>query len=374
MLLLALDTTLAACSAAIYDCGANQVLSHQHERMRQGHAERLAGMTEEVADDAGVGFDRLDRIAVTIGPGTFTGVRIGLAMARGLSVALSIPVIGVGTMQALAANVDDNPDRLPIAVIVDARRDAVYVQIFSCKLEPLSAPQCVKLDEVRQVLPVEDIVIVGSGTGLIIGEQQKWRASGACDLPDACSVAQIACNMVPSDQPPSPLYLRPADAKPQIPQIKLARLSIVISSVEPRHAAVLAEMHRECFAKAWSAKDFAKMMAAPGMSALMAIQAADEEPVGFVLLRQAAKEAEIITTCVRPRMRRRGVATGLMEQAMQLVKAAGVVRLFLEVREDNAAARALYRAAGFSETGRRANYYALEDGSQADAVTMAATL
>ena len=119
MLTLALDTSMAACSVCVYDAGPGLALASHHDYMDRGQAEALAPMVQETMASAGVAFKGLARIAVTIGPGTFTGVRIGLAMARGLGVALSIPVTGINSLAAIACN--ETAGDLPTVVAADAR-------------------------------------------------------------------------------------------------------------------------------------------------------------------------------------------------------------------------------------------------------------
>src|SRR3982751_1272707 len=103
MIVLGLDTCLASCSVAVRD-GA-RVLASAREVMARGHQERLAPMAQQVMREAGLSFDKLDRIAVTVGPGSFTGLRVGIAFAKGLSAALDIPAAGVGTLEALAGDI-----------------------------------------------------------------------------------------------------------------------------------------------------------------------------------------------------------------------------------------------------------------------------
>ncbi|MDH3741694.1 MAG: tRNA (adenosine(37)-N6)-threonylcarbamoyltransferase complex dimerization subunit type 1 TsaB [Hyphomicrobiales bacterium] len=375
MLILALDTTLAACSAALIDTSDGRVLGQMQEPMQQGHAERLADMTREIANGANVDFDQLDRIAVTTGPGTFTGVRIGLALARGIGRALDIPVTGVSTLRAIAANVDDNPDQLPISVMMDARRSAFYTQTFSHTYEALSEPQCVLLAELKHHLTDEARIIVGSGADLITDRPAGWQISSASTLPNAVVVARLSASQAECTAPPAPLYLRPADAKPQAAQIKLARMGVTVLPADAGFAAVLAGIHGECFPAGWSAADLSTMLESPGMIALVAVtEGGNDEPAGFILCRQAADEAEIITLCVRPNMRRRGIAAQLLGPAIDQAKSAGAAKMFLEVRADNIAAKALYSSAGLAEVGSRPGYYTLQDGSRADATIMALDL
>src|SRR4051812_35357837 len=120
MKLLALDTAMGACSVAIHHSGWD-VLAKAFVAMDRGHAEAIAPMVRDVMAQAHISFGELDRIVVTVGPGTFTGVRIGLAMARGLGLALDIPVVGIDTLTAISVNLTE--DGLPALVASDARRD-----------------------------------------------------------------------------------------------------------------------------------------------------------------------------------------------------------------------------------------------------------
>ena len=123
--LLAVDTALSQCTAAVRtgDRSWSRVLP-----MARGHQEALAPLVEAVAGEAGLRFARLDGIGVTVGPGSFTGLRVGLAFAQGLAAALDRPVIGLSSLDALAASVE--PDGRPILAVIDARRGQVYARPF----------------------------------------------------------------------------------------------------------------------------------------------------------------------------------------------------------------------------------------------------
>jgi tRNA threonylcarbamoyladenosine biosynthesis protein TsaB len=125
MRILAVDTCLAACQVAVVD--GQRTLASLSEPMTRGHQERLASMTREAMQAAELDFSSLDRIAVTLGPGSFTGLRVGLAFAKGLGAALSIPVVGVGALEALAMTAPALADTL---AMIDARRDQVYAETF----------------------------------------------------------------------------------------------------------------------------------------------------------------------------------------------------------------------------------------------------
>ncbi|MFO1060154.1 MAG: GNAT family N-acetyltransferase [Dongiaceae bacterium] len=133
-----------------------------------------------------------------------------------------------------------------------------------------------------------------------------------------------------------------------------------IRPVGPFDLELLAALHAACFDDAWSARSIGAMLATPGAFGLLAGAgdgAADEGPAGFILLRAAADEAEILSLAVLPAARRRGVGRQLLAEAIDRLVEAGVRRLVLEVAENNAAARGLYAGAGFAEVGRRPGYY-----------------
>jgi len=206
MLILALDTALETCSAAVLD--SERVLAARSEEMARGHQERLAPLVAEVMAEAGVSFDRLDRIGVTVGPGSFTGLRVGLAFAKGLGVALDIPVVGVGTLAAMGAGTTGFA-----AAAVDARRGQIYLQAFRDG-QPLGAPEALALEDAANWLIDIDStgpgLIVGSGAALLAPAFPKAAADPRAGA-DPVQVARIAA--AAEEAPPRPIYLRAPDAK-----------------------------------------------------------------------------------------------------------------------------------------------------------------
>lgn len=204
MLVLALDTCLNACSVAVVRDGV--ALASLSEPMQRGHQERLAPMAQEVMLQGGVAFADLDRIGVTLGPGSFTGLRVGLAFAKGLGAALGIPVVGVGALEALAAGIDGDA-----LAIVDARRDQAYVQAFRSG-EALDEPANRAIDQLPAVLErlANDLTVVGPGVDLAAGLRPLAPLSRR-EGPDAVAVARIAATRTPGSL--NPLYLRAPDAR-----------------------------------------------------------------------------------------------------------------------------------------------------------------
>ncbi|MBN2759417.1 MAG: tRNA (adenosine(37)-N6)-threonylcarbamoyltransferase complex dimerization subunit type 1 TsaB [Rhodobacteraceae bacterium] len=192
-LVLGFDTSAAHCAAALVS--GDRVLAQAQEDMAKGQAERLMPLLEEVLAQGGAAWSDLAAIGVGIGPGNFTGIRISVAAARGLSLGLGVPAIGVSVFDARAHGLPR-----PLSVVEDAKRGMVYVQSFG----PDSAPSLSAL---------EDVVISGhvTGTGAVL----LGSLPLAPVMPLAVAIAQIAGNRLATPQPrPAPLYLRAPDAAP----------------------------------------------------------------------------------------------------------------------------------------------------------------
>src|SRR5260370_3040788 len=128
MLILAIDTALDACAAAVLDTGTSQLIARESQPMKRGHAEALMPLIARVMKQAGVPFAALDRIAVTAGPGSFTGLRVGLSAARGIALAAGKEVVGLTTLSAYAAPVVSERGQQPVITAIDARHDHAYFQ------------------------------------------------------------------------------------------------------------------------------------------------------------------------------------------------------------------------------------------------------
>ena len=351
---------MAACSACVYDAGPGLVLGSRHEFMDRGQAEALAPMVQDTMGLAGVAFKDLARIAVTTGPGTFTGVRIGLAMARGLGVALNIPVSGITSLAAIACN--ETAGDLPIVVAVDARANEIYFAAFDRSGKEITAPTIVALANAHKFMPSGPVRLLGTAADLLLDNNNKQHVrSDAGDLPVATNFVKLVASIPASTLPPEPLYLRAPDVKPQATKISF-------SVVGQAAAKLLAELHGESFETRWSETAFSEMLAVPGTSAILV--SSQNNPMGFVLSRKAADEAEILTICTRPAFRQKGHGKLLVQHLENILKTNDVKSLFIEVAVSNQAALALYASCGFEKAGARKNYYARGDGGREDALIM----
>ncbi len=210
MLILAFDTTAPACSVAIVKDGA--ALVRLREAMDQGQAEALMPMIERAMADARVGYSDLDRIAVTIGPGSFTGVRVGLSTARALGLAAGKPVIGVSSLTVLAAGIPtmERERHSTILAAIDTKRGDLYVQSFESKSSaPKSEPAAIPIAELAQWSRDGNALVVGDGTSEVTKVLTGATASIADPFPDAAILAQIAALGDFDAAGPLPLYVLP---------------------------------------------------------------------------------------------------------------------------------------------------------------------
>ena len=215
MRVLIVDTALGACTACVVEDG--RLLGVRSELMTKGHQERLAGMARDAVVEAGGGFGAVDRIGVTVGPGSFTGLRVGLAFAQGLGAALDRPVVGVSTLDALAASID--PVGL-VAAVIDARRGQVYARLFRDGVA-LGAAEALPLDvAVERILEAAAgtaPTLVGSGAP-VLAEAFPDRLANAVLTPLAAPTPEALARLTGAADPtialPRPLYLRAPDATP----------------------------------------------------------------------------------------------------------------------------------------------------------------
>jgi len=218
MLVLGLDTALKRCSVAIIR--GDDVLAEESVGMERGHAEHLAPMVAAALKNAGVKIRDLDRVGVVVGPGGFTGVRVALAFARGLGVATGVPVVGVTSLAAIAA--EETAADL-IAPVIDARRGQVYAAIYDSAgrvlVEPFVSGPKEALKIIGEKAGDRSVSLIGSGAGLLTPKPPHWSLSKLSGEVDALTVARLAQAAAPPRSAPAPLYLRPPAAKPGKPSL-----------------------------------------------------------------------------------------------------------------------------------------------------------
>jgi tRNA threonylcarbamoyladenosine biosynthesis protein TsaB len=206
MIVLALDTAASVCAACLFDTHTSTVLGRASEDIGRGHAERLMAVIDDALSQSGLDLSDVGRIAVTTGPGSFTGVRVGLSAARGLALALDVPCIGVTTLEAIAHAHHGDGDR-PLLVVLDARRGEVYAQLFGSDRVAL-APQAMSLEAAAAFASAHGADLAGSGTALVKekavppgGGTDSLQILALTSTPDIGDVAAIAAGR-PETGPP----------------------------------------------------------------------------------------------------------------------------------------------------------------------------
>ncbi|MBR1169543.1 tRNA (adenosine(37)-N6)-threonylcarbamoyltransferase complex dimerization subunit type 1 TsaB [Bradyrhizobium liaoningense] len=218
MLILAIDTALEACAAAVLDTDAGELLARESQLMKRGHAEALMPMIARVMQRASLAFASLDRIAVTVGPGSFTGLRVGISAARGLALAAKRPAVGLTTLSAYAAGVVGQSGTAPVISAIDARHDHVYFQIVAGDGSQLVRPCVAAIDAAIAASQFGAPHLVGNAANILA---DRWPKEGpqpvavdAQPAPDISWIAWLGAAANPDTNPARPFYLKAPDAKP----------------------------------------------------------------------------------------------------------------------------------------------------------------
>lgn len=216
MKLLALDSASTACSAAVLADGA--VVAERFIAMERGQAEALVPMIADVLGAAATEPSALDGITVTIGPGAFTGVRIGLAAARGLALAAGVPCIGMTTLEAVAyPALRELRAGETLVAVIESKRAELFLQTFDAALRPIAEPLAATEADARGRLPAGSLLLAGDGVErlrAVLGARARISSSGG---PRAAAFAPLAAQRIKDGAPtapPRPFYMRPPDARP----------------------------------------------------------------------------------------------------------------------------------------------------------------
>ncbi len=214
MRLLAIDTALEACSVGIV---AGDAALYRSEVLGRGHAERLMGMIEAAMAEAGLAFADLDRIAVTVGPGSFTGLRVGIAAARGLALVTGCEDVGIGTLAVHAEEARHELGPTPILAVLAAGRGEIYAQGFA-EDGAEEGPAEIGPPEKFALRLGANTMLAGSGAdalAAVIGDEAVARTVHRRSAPDIAALCRLALAAPRPTEAPRPLYVRAPDAKPQ---------------------------------------------------------------------------------------------------------------------------------------------------------------
>lgn len=388
MRVLAIDSSgLTATVAVVED---TQTIAEYTVNYKKTHSQTLLPMIAEMAKMIELDLDSIDAIAVAGGPGSFTGLRIGSATAKGLGLALDKPLIHVPTVDALAYNVYGCGDI--ICPIMDARRSQVYTGLYTFSRKAGEKEGTNRVEPVFQVMkmqmaiPVEDLIrrlnnyarpVVFLGDGVPVYQEAlaeglkvpysfapSYMNRQRAAVVGALGIKYFKAGRFETAAEHKPEYLRVSQAeRERTEREKKAVTEVREMSMED--GAAVAEMEHQLFADAWSEKSVLETLGQENTICLTALKAG--RTAGYLLAYTAADEAEIARIAVTEELQRQGVARALLQRLENVCKEKGLTRILLDVRESNEAARALYESAGFREDGIRQRFY---EDPQEDAILM----
>jgi tRNA threonylcarbamoyladenosine biosynthesis protein TsaB len=218
MRVLAIDTALEACSAAVLDTSGG-ITASETVVMTRGHAEALMPLIARVMIRAGIEFGDLDRIAVTTGPGSFTGLRVGISAARGIALAAGKSAIGLSTLAGFAAPLIADDDSTQVVAAIDARHEHIYLQVFGVNGRTLVGPRTATVRDAARAAMTAPARIIGSAAKKLAAAWPKGAEPPLLveqrGAPDIDWIARLGAAAAEAHGPPKPLYLRAPDAQPQ---------------------------------------------------------------------------------------------------------------------------------------------------------------
>jgi len=217
MKLLAIDSVASLCAACVYDAGRDTELGRHVVDLGKGHAEHLVKVVDAALAQASTIYKDLDAIAVSVGPGSFTGIRVAVAAARGFALALGIPAIGVDTLSAIAQEARTLHGDRPVMAALPSGPDHVQAAVYDAFGGVLYTPRLVRVREAADLAQVQHAMLAGAGAPLVRSAlgQTSWPVGPTEPTADILAFARVAARVGASGQAPRPLYLREPDAKPQ---------------------------------------------------------------------------------------------------------------------------------------------------------------
>lgn len=394
MRVLAIDSSGLTATVAIVE--DDQTIAEYTTNYKKTHSQTLLPMIDEMVRMVDADLKEIDAIAVAGGPGSFTGLRIGSATAKGLGLALDKPLIHVPTVDAMAYSLYGCEDI--ICPIMDARRKQVYTGLYSFSHKKMEENDDGSLydEPVFQVLrmqmavPVEElirhlnvyrrrVVFLGDGVPVykeMLAEGLKVPYSFAPSFMNrqrAAAVGALGIRYYEAGRYEAaaefkPEYLRKSQAERERAEREKNAVPKVRRMTMEDGAAV-AEMEHQLFPDAWSEKSILETLEQTNTICLIAEKAG--RTAGYLLAYTAADEAEIARIAVVKELQRQGVARVLLSELEAICGSQGIKKILLDVRCGNSAARALYEAAGFKEDGIRQRFY---ENPAEDAILMSRQL
>ncbi len=372
---LAIETATAHVEVAVLD-GHDTVRAHRVEEVGHGHTRRLAGLIRETLAEAQVRPAELAWVAADLGPGSFTGVRVGLASAEALALASGATLLGASSLAALAHGA--RLTRTLVVPLVPAGRRDTYAGFFRADarggVRLLAAPTVGPIERVRHATEealglLRDAAVQFVGPGVARERDaleaafpgstaSAFRAEGlsALDLAHAARLGSGAVAGLPEgDRPPRPLYVRGAQAEERVRRAATRGDALTIRPFRAQDLPAVAAIERATFADPWPESFFRGEIAHPLAWARVAER--DGVPIGYLVAWIGHGSGHLGNLAVVQEHRRRGIARRLVEDLLAVAEREAVESLTLEVRVSNDAAQALYHGFGFRLAGLRRGYY-----------------
>lgn len=378
MRVLAIDSSGLTATVAVVE--ETQTVAEYTINYKKTHSQTLLPMIDEVVKMTELDLGTIDAIAVAGGPGSFTGLRIGSATAKGLGLALNKPLIHVPTVDGLAYNVYGCEDI--ICPIMDARRNQVYTGIYTFSkkagekegrnlVEPvfqvIKMQMAVSIEELAERLNRyrRPVVFLGDGVPVyenVLAEKLTVPYSFApayMNRQRAAVVGTLGIQYYKSGkfetaEEHRPDYLRVSQAERERAQ-REKEAEIIVRELKVEDSAAVAEMEQQIFSDSWSEKSVLETVQQKQSVCFAAEKAG--HLLGYLLAYHAADEAEIARIAVQKEARRQGAAGKLMQALEHYCEEHKMEKLLLDVRESNEAARSFYTKNGFVEDGIRQGFY-----------------
>ena len=371
MRLLVLDTSNSTCCAGLYEVDGGNIkeLSYRLSLERRTHSEVLLPITNEVINEAGIDVKNIDLYAVTVGPGSFTGIRIGIATVKGMSVVTDKKVVGVTSVEALARSVTPTSfdGKTYILPCFDARNNRVFAALYDEDMNVIVKENGYDADELTALIDIPDgsrLIICGNGcetmstalegkTDAIVED-----AHGAVILPSgiAKAVAVRSEDEYKDAIDIEPVYCARASAE----RLKKATKVHIKDGVE-RDVPTIVILEAECIKHPWTKEEITDLVRSDRKLCLVARTDNGDAVVGYCGASFVEDEAEVGNLCVSGKYRREGIGLKIMTKLMEELKEKGIKVLFLEVSKSNEPAVKLYEKLGFTMYSSRKDYYGQGD-------------
>lgn len=371
MRLLVFDTSNSTCCAGVYETGEGlRELSYRIVMDKKTHSETLLPAIDEVLKEAGLKIGDIDIYGVTIGPGSFTGIRIGISTVKGLSLVTGKKVYPVSSTMALAKSVDviENGEKTYLLPCFDARNKRVFASLYDEDMNEIIEENAYDSNDLKDMIDLPQgsrLIIMGSGTSVMkeaLGEIEGVRiedAGGAVITPSGIAKSAV---MMGEDQAVDALVLAPKYcARSQAERFR-KKEEIVISETTEEDVDKITVLEAEGIKHPWGRNEIRDLVLSDAKISLTA-KTKDGEITGYLGASFILDEAEMGNICVSGRYRREGIASKLMDELKRRLREKGVKTLFLEVSDQNLPAIGLYDRLGFETYGVRRDYYG--DGEDA---------